>query len=202
MIRDASDNRHSLDDVMRQLYDSTYKRGKGFTASDWWHAVSRNSGGGRARAFANFERRYVTGRDRLPLDSVLSLAGLRVERVTVREPRFGVTTATDSGGVRIATIAPGGAASDAGLRVSDIFLNVGDVRISNNDSFAQVRARYAGTRLTTLPIVVRRGADTLTFSVPVRLVERSETRVVPSATASDKAAKLRHSIFHELSRTP
>jgi len=200
MIRDASDNRHSLDDVMRQLYDSTYRRGKGFTASDWWHAVFRNSGGGRARAFANFDRRHVTGRDRLPLDSVLSLAGLRVERVTVREPRFGVTTATDSGGVRIATIAPGGAALDAGLRVSDIVLNVGDVRVSNNDSFAQVRARYAGTSLATLPIVVRRGADTLTLSVPVRLVERSETRVVPWPTASDKAVKLRHSIFHELSR--
>jgi predicted metalloprotease with PDZ domain len=198
MIRDASDNRHSLDDVMRQLYDSTYKRGKGFTADDWWRAVSRNAGGGRARDFADFNRRYVTGRDRLPFDSVLSLAGVRVERATIREPRFGLTTATDSNGVRIATITPGGAGSDAGLRVADVLLNVGDVEIANNDSFAQVRARYAGTPLGALPIVVRRGADTLTLSVPVRLVERGETRVVPSATASDKAVTLRHSIFNEV----
>ena len=200
MIRFASDNRHSLDDVMRQLYDSTYKRGKGFTANDWWRAVSRNAGGGRARDFAEFDRRYVTGRDRLPLDSALSLAGLRLVRLTIREPRLGVTTATDSGGVRIAAIMPGGAASDAGLRVADVFVNVGEVRISNDNSFGQVRARYAGTTLGTLPVVVRRGSDTLTLSVPVRLVERTETRVVPSATASDKAVKLRHSIFSDVPR--
>jgi predicted metalloprotease with PDZ domain len=200
MIRDASDNRHSLDDVMRQLYDSTYKRGKGFTPNDWWRAVSRNAAGRLTRDFADFDRRYITGRERLPLDSVLSLAGLRVERLTHHEPRFGLTTATDSGGVRITTIVPGGAAADAGLRVADVFVSVGDVPITNLDSFGQVRARYASTTLSTLPAVVRRGADTLTLPVPVRLVERAETRVVPSTTASDKAVRHRHSIFNQVPR--
>ena len=32
LIRDASDNRRSLDDVMRELYRSAYKKGRGFTA--------------------------------------------------------------------------------------------------------------------------------------------------------------------------
>ncbi len=36
MIRDASDNKHSLDDVMRNLYLTDYKHGKGFTGADWW----------------------------------------------------------------------------------------------------------------------------------------------------------------------
>jgi len=40
LIRDASDNRRSLDDVMRGLYRTTYKQGRGFTAADWWRAVS------------------------------------------------------------------------------------------------------------------------------------------------------------------
>jgi predicted metalloprotease with PDZ domain len=40
MIRDASENSKSLDDVMRGLYQSSYKRGKGFTSTDWWSAVS------------------------------------------------------------------------------------------------------------------------------------------------------------------
>ena len=31
MIRNASDNRASLDNVMRRLYEATYKRGRGFT---------------------------------------------------------------------------------------------------------------------------------------------------------------------------
>ncbi|HEY5086929.1 MAG TPA: hypothetical protein VII66_06145, partial [Gemmatimonadaceae bacterium] len=36
MIRDASNNRGSLDTVMRALYDNTYKHGKGFTSDEWW----------------------------------------------------------------------------------------------------------------------------------------------------------------------
>ena len=40
MIRDASDNARSLDDVMRQLYQATYKKGRGFAGADWWGTVS------------------------------------------------------------------------------------------------------------------------------------------------------------------
>jgi predicted metalloprotease with PDZ domain len=75
MIRDASDNRRSLDDVMRELYATTYQRGRGFTATDWWGAVSRAAGG---RSFADFDRRFVEGREPFPWDSILPLAGLRL----------------------------------------------------------------------------------------------------------------------------
>ncbi|MFN2603466.1 MAG: hypothetical protein ABR582_11995, partial [Gemmatimonadaceae bacterium] len=63
MIRDASDNQHSLDTVMRDLYQSDYKRGRGFTNEEWWAAVSRAANG---RSFATFASRYVDGRDPLP----------------------------------------------------------------------------------------------------------------------------------------
>src|SRR3954462_6719322 len=44
-IRDASDNRNSLDDVMRRLYVGTYRRGTGFTGDEWWSEVSRAANG-------------------------------------------------------------------------------------------------------------------------------------------------------------
>src|SRR3954463_833913 len=66
LIRDASNNRGSLDQVMRRLYDDTYKRGRGFTPSDWWGEVSRTAGG---KSFTEFARRYVDGREPLPVDS-------------------------------------------------------------------------------------------------------------------------------------
>ena len=44
LIRDGSDGRQSLDDVMRGLYETTYKRGRGFTPAEWWGAVSRAAG--------------------------------------------------------------------------------------------------------------------------------------------------------------
>ncbi|MBL8979138.1 MAG: hypothetical protein JNM53_12035, partial [Gemmatimonadetes bacterium] len=50
LIRDASDNRRSLDDVMRETYQRTYKQGKGFGATEWWGAVSRAAGAGSSTA--------------------------------------------------------------------------------------------------------------------------------------------------------
>jgi predicted metalloprotease with PDZ domain len=75
MIRSASDNKRSLDTVMRELYETTYKKGRGFTNAEWWSAVSRAAGG---KSFADFERRYIDGREPFPYDSVLPLAALEI----------------------------------------------------------------------------------------------------------------------------
>src|SRR4029450_4957286 len=49
MIRDGSDNRRSLDDVMRTLYQSTYKRGRGLTREALWPTLPRNARRPRVR---------------------------------------------------------------------------------------------------------------------------------------------------------
>ena len=41
MIRDASDNKHSLDTVMRELYTAAYKAGRGFTSDDFTSILHR-----------------------------------------------------------------------------------------------------------------------------------------------------------------
>ena len=192
IIRDAANNRSSLDNVMRALYNETYKRGRGFTSADWWRDVSRASGG---KSFTEFARRYVDGREALPIDSVLQLAGLQARTDTTREPRLGVSTATDSSGVRITEVAPGGAASAAGLRSGDRIVSIGDVNITNDDSFAAFRARYAGTTATTLPVSVQRGTQTFTLQLPVRLLPRVQTVVTPIPGASEKALRIRNGIM-------
>lgn len=192
LIRDASDNRSTLDDVMRRLYFATYKRGKGFTGADWWGEVSYAA---RGKSFADFGRLYVDGREPLPVESVLSLAGLRFESDTIREPRPGIGTASDSSGVRISQVGSTSAAAAAGARVGDQIVSIGDVMITNDDWFEKVRTRYAGTILTTLPLVVRRGSESLTLQLPVRLSLSIRTRVVPLPNAPAKAARIRHGIL-------
>ena len=192
MIRDATDNRTSLDNVMRRLYDATYKRGKGFTGAEWWGEVSRAAGG---KSFTEFARRYVDGREPLPVDSVLRLAGLRSESDTIREPRLGISTSTDSTGVSITQLSPTGAAAAAGARVGDRIVSIGDVTISNDDSFEPLRARYAGTTLTNLPMTVRRGSETITLQLPVRLNVRVQTRVLPVPNAPERAVRIRAGIL-------
>jgi predicted metalloprotease with PDZ domain len=192
MIRDATDNRTSLDNVMRRLYDATYKRGKGFTGAEWWGEVSRAAGG---KSFTEFARRYVDGREPLPVDSVLHLAGLRAASDTIREPRLGVLTSTDSTGVSITQLSPTGAAAAAGARVGDRIISIGDFTISNDDSFEPFRARYAGTTLSTLPMTVRRGSETITLQLPVRLNVRVQSRVLPIPNAPEKAVRIRSGIL-------
>jgi predicted metalloprotease with PDZ domain len=192
MIRDASDNRMSLDNVMRRLYEGTYKRGRGFTAADWWDEVSRAAGG---RSFADFARRYVDGREPLPVESVLRLAGLRFESDTIREPRLGISTGTDSSGISITQVTATGAAAAAGARAGDRLVSIGEVAISNDDSFNAFRDRYRGTTLTSLPLVVRRGTETITLQLPLRLTTRMQTRVLPVPNAPEKAVRIRTGIL-------
>jgi predicted metalloprotease with PDZ domain len=177
---------------MRRLYDATYKHGRGFTGADWWGEVSRAAGG---KSFTEFARRYVDGREPLPIDSVLRLAGLRSESDTIREPRLGIVTSTDSTGVSITQLTPTGAAAAAGARLGDRIISIGDFAISNDDSFVAWRARYAGTTLTTLPMIVRRGSETITLQLPVRLNTRVQTRVLPIPNAPEKAVRIRGGIL-------
>lgn len=192
LIRDATNNRASLDNVMRRLYETTYKRGRGFTPADWWGEVSRAAGG---KSFTDFARRYVDGREPLPVDSVLRLAGLQARSDTTRNPRLGIQTATDSSGVAVTQLSATGAGAAAGLRLGDRIVSIGDVSITNDDSFPAFRSRYAGTTSATLPLVVRRGGQTLTLQLPVRLALSVNTVVTPIRDAPEKAVRIRNGIM-------
>lgn len=76
-IRDATDNRKSLDDVMRWMND-TYARNGRFYDGDAAirAAVERVTG----KDFGDFFRRYVAGVDEIPYDNFLVVAGLELKR--------------------------------------------------------------------------------------------------------------------------
>jgi len=193
LVRDASDNRRSLDDVLRELYRSTYKKGRGFTAADWWPAVSRAAGG---RSFTDFNAKYVDGRDPFPWSDVLPRAGLRIASDTVREPRVGLATAQDStGAILVQEVQPGGVAQEAGVKAGDQLISLGDVAIMDPDFGAAFRTRFGKNEGDSLPIRVRRGTDTLTLHGVVRLVARVETRLEADPNASEKAARVRNGVF-------
>jgi predicted metalloprotease with PDZ domain len=190
-IRDASDNRSSLDHVMRDLYQTTFKRGRGFTGEDFWGAVGRAANG---RSFEEFARRYVDGRDPYPWSDALRTIGLRLERDSV--PRLGITTAGDpSGVVRVTDVAPGSAGAVAGVRTGDLLVRVGDVDVTDANFGAMFRAAYAGKAAgTPLPIVVRRGDGTITLNGRL-IYAPGMPRVTEDPSASARAARLRQGIL-------
>jgi predicted metalloprotease with PDZ domain len=193
LIRDASDNRRSLDDVMRELYRSTYKAGRGFTGAEWWRAVSRSAGG---KSFNDFAARYVDGRMPYPWTQVLPLAGIRAVADTMHEARLGIATALDStGGIVIREVQPGSAADEAGVKSGDVLLRLGGIAVTDSTFGEQFRARFGREDGQPLPIEVRRDGRDVALNGKVRLVARVETRLTVDSTASGKAARVRAGIF-------
>ena len=197
MIRDASDNRRSLDDVLRELYQSEYKRGSGFTNAEWWAAVSRAAGG---RSFDSFHERYVDGREPFPWDSILPVAGLRAVRDP--QPRLGIFTAPDSAGIRITQLEPGGAAAEAGVREGDYLLAVGDVLVTDPEFGARFRERFArATEGSPITLRVRRVGQTLNLGARLRF-SPGAYRIVPDDDASPKARRIREGILQGRTTMP
>jgi predicted metalloprotease with PDZ domain len=194
MIRDASDNHRSLDDVMRELYNTTWKKGRGFTDADWWGAVSRAAGG---KSFADFDAKYVDGREPYPWASLLPLAGFAYATDSIREPRLGIFTQPDSGAVRVTGVAEGSSAQQAGVRAGDLLLAVGDIPVADVTFGDRFRTKYASaTEGSSLPIQIKRAGQTMTLNGALRFETRSQSRVTIDPKASGKALRIRTGILH------
>ena len=193
IIRDASDNRRSLDDVMRELYNADYKNNRGFTSEEWWSAVTRAANG---KPFTDFYARYVDGRDPYPWDAVLPLAGMRLARDSLNEPRMGIGSVQDSSGLHVTEIVPGSAAEMAGVQPGDILLAVGGIGADDPTWAAKFRAKYA--RLpegTPIPILVRRNGREQALEARLHYVSRVELRLTEDRRASAKARRVREGIL-------
>jgi len=177
-IRDATDNAHSLDDVMRALFTRYYRQGKGFATTDLL-AELRAAG---MPDLDTFYQRYINGRDSLPYDAVFAKAGISVARNTVSVPFLGIATGVASGGggaLDVQSVTPGSSADAAGVLPGDVLVSVGDITVApDQDWAATFRSRYRGRAGQPLAITVRRGGQVVTLNTVLR--ERSSARVTIS----------------------
>jgi predicted metalloprotease with PDZ domain len=194
LIRDASDNKRSLDDVMRALYRQDYKAGKGFTSDDWWNAVQSAAAG---KSFADFNARYIDGRDPYPWQTVLPLAGLQLRSDSVRIPVLGVTMSQEDNGSRITGIAPGSTAALAGVQPGDDLVSVGDIPGTAPALSEHLRAKYGNaSNGTIIPITIVRNGKQSSLAGPLQFTWRVDTHIAPLAGASAKSVRVRSGILH------
>lgn len=194
MIRDASDNKRSLDTVMRELYENTYKKGRGFTNEEWWAAVSRAAGG---RSFTDFERRYVDGREPFPYDSVLPLAGLRLFTERTVRPSLGISVSSDDEGLRVVQVVVSGPGATAGVKLGDYLMKVGGLDPEAPDYEKQFNEKFSGMPPGgTIPIEIRRGTQRLTLNAPVRFNTNETRRLIEVTNASPKAVRVRDGLLN------
>src|SRR6267143_190138 len=172
-IRDATDNAHTLDDVMRALYSRYYRQNKGFSTADLLNEL-------RAAGMPDvdtFYRRYVDGRDSLPYETVFARAGIVFNRQVVTLPFVGVSSGTTpSGELMVQSVTPGSSAATAGVEPGDVLKSIGDIAVrADGDWGTAFRTRYRGKAGQPLTITVQRAGRTITLNTTVH--ERSNARV-------------------------
>jgi predicted metalloprotease with PDZ domain len=193
MIRDASDNHSSLDDVMRGLYNAAYKNNRGFTTDEWWAAVTQAA---RGKSFTDFYARYIDGREPFPYDRVLPLAGLRLAGDTTRVPQLGIASLQDSTGLHVTDVIPESSAAVAGVQAGDDLVSVGGFNAQDPNWTESFRARYARqAEGTSLPVVIRRNGAEQTLTARLHFVNRVESRLVEEPRASAKARRIREGVL-------
>ena len=192
-IRQATGNRHSLDDVMRALLSDFWARGRGFTTADllglvraWYPGVD------------DFYRRWVRGREPLPYDSVLPAGAIAVRRREVRTPVVGVGTEKPAeGGVLVSEVVPGSLADSVGMQPGDVLLKLGDVATSNPLWPALYQARYAAAEGRPIAVVYRHAGRQVVRSGAVRVRTVRSITLVPDPAASPAARAIFQGIVRD-----
>src|SRR4029077_20037651 len=187
-IRDATDNRKSLDDVTRALYTRFYQRRKGFTTADLL-GLLREAG---MPDVNGFYQRYINGREPLPYETVFSKAGIAVARQTQSSPFLGLNAQPgDSSRLVVQGVGPGRAAEAAGPEPGALLLKVGEIETRPDEDWGvKFRDHYRGQAGAPLEIGVTRAGRALSLSTTVRERTLVSFTLTPEPSPSAKQAKI------------
>lgn len=132
-LRDRTDNRVSLDDVMRHMYEEFPLDGPGYTTQDLLDLLGRLSD----TDFAEFFERYVTGVEDLPLEDALSVAGMRLafepDRSRPEAAYIGLRLSDRAGLAHVDTVLADGPAYAAGVQHGDEIVAINGLRLRAGD---------------------------------------------------------------------
>lgn len=121
-IRDATDNRKSLDDVLRAMNRDYARRGRYYDDSA---GIEREVEQITGRSFQGFFANYVAGTAGIPYRDFLRAAGLQVQiqQREIADLGFEIRRSAD-GLAEVSSIAPASGAEQAGLQAGDVLLQM------------------------------------------------------------------------------
>ncbi len=148
-IRQRSDNRHSLDDVMRAMFERFPLAKRGYTVDDFQRVAEEMAGGSLDEFFTS----YVHGTRPLPWEETLTSAGLRLFLKDSTAPAWlGVSARMQNGKSVISLVIAGSPAEDAGLSISDELVALNGTRVGAADVQSRIATLAPGdtARLSVL----------------------------------------------------
>lgn len=133
LIRQYTENKHSLDDVMQILFNEFYKAGKGYTEADYFNTCSRVAGHSLENFFSQYAYQAISYENAL-LESI-DLIGIQLvieSNKKYHERHYGFRI-LDAGGVsKVISVYPYSPADKAGLEPGDELVSINGFPVKNN----------------------------------------------------------------------
>lgn len=139
-LRDDSDGRIGLDDVMRALWQRFGDRTAGLTEAEVLATVDAVA----AKPRSALLRRWVHGTDDLPLARLFARVGVRLDLRRELGSALGATLDAKGTDARLARVRPDGAARQAGLAAGDTLIALDGLRCDRERLSAQLQRRQPG----------------------------------------------------------
>jgi predicted metalloprotease with PDZ domain len=190
LIRDRTDNRHSLDDVMRAMNQDFAKSGKFYRDSLDVRLTAEKITSG---SLEDFFTRYVSGAQPLPYADLFSQAGLSLQEKESVRATLGFTIQREADApVTVASVESGSSAEKSGLQVGDEIL-----RWNSND-LPHRPERWAAQQQPgeDLHLRIRRGDTEQNIDMHLGELREKVYQIFEAATATDRAKRIRDGMLH------
>ena len=184
-IRQDTNGRASLDDVMRTLYQETYKRGRGYTTEDVIGIINRIT----QRNYQEFFDRYISGIEVPPYDKILGYAGYRLDVQVQTRPSLGIAIDPDT--ARVIRVVRNSASDAAGVMNGDLLVDVEGANIKEK-GFGAVRDALNAKRGGLIRISVSRDGAVKSLEGKVTDVEDRTCKVVEVSNPTPEQLNLRN----------
>ena len=196
LIRDRTDNRASLDDVLRALNYEYAGKGRFYNESEGLRAameeVIRKSAPSADADLSDFFKRYVSGTDEIPYSDFLGRAGWTIRDTSARRAAFGFSVARDASGAAIvSSVDRDSSASDAGLRDGDVLLSINGEPIPRAPE-RWLRDHQADERVA---IRIQRGGGQMDVSFPLGRQADATFQISEISSPTEKQKRIRDGIL-------
>jgi predicted metalloprotease with PDZ domain len=196
LIRDRTDNRASLDDVLRALNEEYAKAGRFYEESEGLRTVMENVIRKNAPSadadLGDFFRRYISGSDEIPYADFLARAGWTIRDTSQRRATLGFTVIRDNGGsASISSVDRESGASEAGLKEGDVLIAL------NGQPFPRAAERWLRDHQPDerVTVKVRRGGEERDFSFPLGRQTDAAYLIAETPSPTDKQRRIREGIL-------